>query len=196
MSGSVDRNTVNRANCAKIFGVSVKTVSAWVRRGCPIEQKGAKGKEWLFNTPDVFRWHLQNVEGPGEPQGGPDQLKIQPANYDQARARKMLAEAAIAEIDLAKAEGRVVDVELVAEVVTREYSTVRARLTALPGRLAPELDAARALEFEPVIAEMVDDILKELSADDVIGEPTDEAGGGGVRLSGDPPADVEAGSAA
>jgi len=195
MTGSADKNIVNRANCAKTFGVSVKTISAWVRRGCPYEQKGGKGTEWLFDTPKVFRWHLENVEGPAEAPAEADEPKSTPANYEQARARKMQAEAALAEIDLELKAGSVALIDVVLDAVSSEYATVRTRLGSLPGILAPRIDASRAHELQPVIAEAVDDILRELSADERLAEDGPDAIARGGGDEDGPPRNTEAGSA-
>ncbi len=195
MAGSAKKNIVNRANCAKTFGVSVKTVSAWVDRGCPFEQKGTKGTEWLFDTATVFRWHMQNVSGPGASELVDTDQKVEPANYEQARARKMQAEAALAEIDLELKSGSVAPLDVILDVMASEYATVRTRLGSLPGVLAPRLDPVRATQFQPVIADVVDDILKELSADERIAANGAEAFGGSGGDAGGPPPDPEAGSA-
>ena len=38
---------VNRADLANINGVSLPTIDDWVRRGCPVMQRGARGRAWL-----------------------------------------------------------------------------------------------------------------------------------------------------
>lgn len=196
MAGSDKRNILNRAKCAKTFGVSVKTVSAWVDRGCPFVQKGEKGTEWLFDTAAVFRWHMQNVASPGDTAPQADDQTVEPANYEKARARKMMAEAAIAEIDLDIKAGTVVPIDMVLGAMADEYATVRSRLAALPGMIAPKLDATRATEFLPKIAHAVDDVLKELSADERIAAEVDRGPGAAPGDAGSEAVDAEAGSAA
>lgn len=196
MNRAAGKNVVNRAMCGKTFGVSVKTIDAWVRRGCPVERKGRKGVEWLFDTVAVYRWHMEAVEAPTARADAPEEAQSIPATYEQARARKMAAEAAIAEIEQARAEGSVADLDMVIDVVTQEYATIRARITSLPGQLAAQLDPARAAEFLPLIASEVDDILKELSADETIGDPDGEPGGSRRPVDGGQTEDAEAGSAA
>ena len=158
----------NRIKVAEIFGVSVETVTAWVRRGCPCLQQGAKGREWKFNTADVFGWHVAQMSLTADGDAAP--------NFNDDRARKMAADADLAEIERDLARGRVIQTETVVGLVRREYATVRTRLSALPGAIAPQLDPERAAEFLPVIAEAVDDVLKELSADGDLAQGGDIGG--------------------
>lgn len=47
---------VNRSDLAEINGVSMPTIDDWVRRGCPVVQRGGRGRAWQFNTADVRNW--------------------------------------------------------------------------------------------------------------------------------------------
>lgn len=49
---------VNRAELATIFEVSLPTVDAWVRKGCPVVERGGRGRDWQFYCPDVFNWRV------------------------------------------------------------------------------------------------------------------------------------------
>jgi len=89
-----------------------------------------------------------------------------PPDMEHDRARKMAAEADLAEMRRDVESGRLIELQVVADVVRGEYSTVRTRLGSLPGILAPRLDTGRAIEFQPIIAEAINEILAELSADD------------------------------
>ncbi len=50
--------TVNRAELAHTFGISLPTVDAWVRRGCPCVAAGSKGRESQFRLADVTQWRI------------------------------------------------------------------------------------------------------------------------------------------
>lgn len=49
--------TANKAETAQWFDVSVATVDAWLRRGCPYQQKGGPGKGWVLDLRDVAQWY-------------------------------------------------------------------------------------------------------------------------------------------
>ena len=49
---------VNRAELATLFEVSLPTVDAWVRKGCPVVERGGRGREWKFHFAEVFNWRI------------------------------------------------------------------------------------------------------------------------------------------
>lgn len=61
------------------------------------------------------------------------------SDFDDAKARKMAAEAELAEIELAKARGEMVSVTEAAKLVAEEYAAVRSKLLSLPSKLGPML---------------------------------------------------------
>ena len=56
---------VNRVELAKILGVSLPTIDAYVRRGCPYVSKAdrEKGIPWEFNTAAVIDWRIFEDQG-------------------------------------------------------------------------------------------------------------------------------------
>ncbi len=52
---------VNRADLANINGVSLPTIDDWVCRGCPVMQRGARGRAWQFNTAEVRNWRDDDI---------------------------------------------------------------------------------------------------------------------------------------
>ena len=111
--------TVNRAELAHTLGVSLVTVDAYIRRGCPFEQRGSKGKEWKFDTAAVIGWlRDQDVQ---QAIGAPRLEK------DEAQTRKLSADAQISEYELARLRRTMVSVDDMERMVADEYATVRAR---------------------------------------------------------------------
>jgi phage terminase Nu1 subunit (DNA packaging protein) len=52
------KTIVNRAELASLFEVSLPTVDAWVRKGCPVVERGGRGREWKFHFSEVFNWRV------------------------------------------------------------------------------------------------------------------------------------------
>lgn len=116
----------------------------------------AKLNAKLYLLPDVIRAMADGQSGK------PD--------YDAAKARKMSADAGIAEIGFAKARGEVIELALVEQVLTEEYTAVRAKLLNIPAKLAPILDTMPA-GIEPKRALLMQEIveaLEELDRDEGI----------------------------
>jgi len=116
---------VSKAELANIYGVSLPTISQWVNKGCPWITKGSPGKQWRFNTADVTTWREEHVAQ--QIQGDTSQLDI-----DEARRRKLAAEAAMMELDLAKRRGEVIEIEQVAAIEWDDDYDKRPRQAAFP----------------------------------------------------------------
>lgn len=144
---------VNRAELAHILGVAPATVSSWIKRGCPYEQMGAKGKEWLFNTAQVATWREEQAALAAI--GDSKSMDI-----EEARRRKIAAEASIAELDLSVRKGELVEIDSVAEIVGQDYANCRARLLNVHNRLIGELTQDQC----DMVEEGIREALEELSA--------------------------------
>lgn len=49
---------MNRAELASLYEVSLPTVDTWVRKGCPVVERGSKGNPWKFSSADIFDWRV------------------------------------------------------------------------------------------------------------------------------------------
>ena len=65
-------------------------------------------------------------------------------DIEAARLRKVLAEAKLAELELARQQGRVADLELIGQAVMGTFSLVRTNFLAFPAQLASHT-AARSV---------------------------------------------------
>jgi phage terminase Nu1 subunit (DNA packaging protein) len=52
---------VNKAAVAEFFQTSVATVDSWVRRGCPVVQRGDRGTPWQIDLLEVAKWRYSAV---------------------------------------------------------------------------------------------------------------------------------------
>ena len=170
----------NQTDLADIHGCSLPTIRAWVRRGCPVVQRGGKGREWLFNTADVAQWREE--EAAAAAVGDTSKMDI-----DEARRRKEAALAGMAELDLSKRRGELIEIESIAEIVGEEYSRVRAKLMGMPVKLAPVLEQATTVqEYREIVEDAVVECLSELAADEFSGE--ESAGGAEQEQDDEAPA--------
>jgi phage terminase Nu1 subunit (DNA packaging protein) len=166
-----------------LLGVHRNTVAKWLDQGCPFVEKAdrASGKEWALSLPDVVEWNkTKAVEAAA---GDTSKLDV-----DESRRRKLAAEAAIAELDLAERRGHVVRVDVVMQVIGEQLSTCRARLLALPTKAAPLMvPLDDMLECRDVLDSLVREALDELTgydgggsgatAPDRTASPADDGGG-------------------
>ena len=84
--------------------------------------------------------------------------------YDEARTRKMNAEAELSELDLAKVRNQLVIVEDVVKAWTDTLANLKAKLTSIPSKAAPivasESDAG---VIQAMLADLMNEALEELS---------------------------------
>lgn len=122
---------VNREELAEIFGVSLNTVSSWVRNGCPYEQKGRQGKPWKFNTRDVAEWSREQAELKAAGDGPLDETEL--------KLRKLAAEAAQAELVLARDRKQLAPVEEFQRAWAMQSAVIRANVMNVADRVVTQL---------------------------------------------------------
>lgn len=150
---------VSQAELAAIFGVSAVTIRTWEAKGCPVLERGGKGRPSSYNTADVIAWReLQAALGASGDNSAVD--------YAEARRRKVVAEAVIAEAEADLRSGEVVMIADVVTAIVAEYGLVRNKLLSIGARIAPRLAAARsASEVKSLVDAEVTAALTELTAD-------------------------------
>ncbi|TLP67099.1 terminase small subunit [Parasedimentitalea maritima] len=155
---------VNRTELAEINGVSLPTVESWVRRGCPVVQRGGRGRAWQFNTAEVRNWREDDIRA--------EASHTTHANKDELLLRKLAAETEQAELDLAKAKDELVPVEQLERALTKAFGEVRAGMrNVVPGRAARRLiGETDETKFKVVLLEEIDHALGALADDDLINE--------------------------
>lgn len=93
---------VNRAGLAEVMGVVTVTVDGWIKRGCPVVERGGRGKEWQFDTAAVVRWLRDEAVAAAGPNDN--------ADLDEIEKRTKRAKMRQAELELAKAQGLVAEI--------------------------------------------------------------------------------------
>ncbi len=119
------------------------------------------GREYYYPYAAITWYHARKYEA----------LEGQrPPALEEARARRELAQAQLAEIELAKARGELVTHDIFESELGLILDGLRARLLNLPGRMAPRLLGARTvpemeLRLEEAVHEAMIDLTRE--ADDL-----------------------------
>ena len=131
MVALVKGKQVTRQALADVFGVSLPTIDAWVRKGCPFVEKGGRGQEWQFNTAQVSKWlRDRDVE---EATGGiPDDM-------DELKLRKQKAETELAELELAEKRGEVALIAEFERAQSMVFAAIRANIMNVPQRAVLQL---------------------------------------------------------
>ena len=153
---------VNRAELAEINGVSLPTVDEWVRRGCPVVQRGGRGRAWTFNTAEVRSWRDDDIRAQVSDTSN--------ASFEDLKLRKLAAETEQAELDLARAKEQLVPVEQFERALQKAFGEVRASMrNVVPGRAARRLiGETDETKFKTVLLEEIDQALTALADRDLI----------------------------
>ena len=147
---------VNKAALSEILAVSERTLSTWQKDGLPIEQK--QGRENLYDTAKVIQWLIQR-HGLSLTRSGGEVLDL-----EAEKARLTKAQADSAELKLAQQQGQLLAANEVQAVWEDYILACRAKLLAMPSKLA----AILAHESEPTLVQVtlqaaIHEALNELS---------------------------------
>lgn len=118
---------VNRTELAEFFGIAMPTVDDWIRRGCPVVERGGRGRAWKFNTADVTAWQIQRIRD--------EATGVATASENELRRRKLAAETGLAELEFSIAKGEVAPVRQFELAVTKAYAELRASMRIIPVRV-------------------------------------------------------------
>lgn len=158
---------VNREELAEIFGVSLNTVTSWIRNGCPYEEKGRQGKPWKFNTRDVAEWNREQAQLEATGDGPMDETEL--------KLRKMAAEAALNELELAKQRKLVAPIDEFERARAMENATIRANIMNVPSRVVTQLIGETSEgRFKEVLSAELIQALESAADSDVELEPEEK----------------------
>lgn len=158
MSNKKGRGDIlNRAEMAHHLGIGAPTLDDWVRRGCPVVQRGGRGRPWQFNSADVRDWRDDDIRRAA--------ARVEESSADELKRRKLQAETERVELDLARAKAEVVEVRQFERALEKAFGEVRTSLrAALPERAVRRLlcegDETR---FKETLLEEVDQALAALA---------------------------------
>lgn len=154
----VDSNELGR-----IFGVNTQTIYKWVKEGCPgakldESKKGGTSSGYRFETKEVARWREKRVLASVTAKSGDTLTK------EEAQRRKLSAEAAMAELELAQKTGEVADLKEIERKLSDQFAQLRSSMRKIPERcvlrLVGETDERRV---KAIILEEIDGALEVLS---------------------------------
>jgi phage terminase Nu1 subunit (DNA packaging protein) len=118
--------------------------------------KGSGANSWQFDSAAVVEWLRGETLATAAPN----------VNMAEARRRRAVAEASLAELELAKAHGQFVATRDVELVWGRIFGNVRAHLLSLPSKLVPQLTGITdSAQVYRMLTDAIREALTELSGD-------------------------------
>jgi len=64
--GQIQQRITNKAGAAGVFDVELTTLNRWIRKGCPVNKAGDRGKSWELDLLAVAEWHYGGQRSTGE----------------------------------------------------------------------------------------------------------------------------------
>jgi phage terminase Nu1 subunit (DNA packaging protein) len=152
---------LNGEQLAEAFGVARSAVTAWVRRGCPHQKRG---RQYVFVLRDVLAWKEEQRR-----------LAAEDLELTQERARLARAQTEKTELEVRRLKGELIPRQEVERAWGNMIAAFRARMVAIPTKLAPRVSGATPVEAKALLEEAIHEALAELAAGRAPAEP---AGGG------------------
>jgi len=144
---------LSKGELAEAIGVSRLTVENWIGRGCPVTEKGSRGRRWALNPADVVAWLLAR-----------DRNGTKAPDLTRARAELAQAQAEKAKLELATLRGRLIPADKIERAWSDLILAFRSRALAIPKKLAPRVSEATTAEAERILEEEIHEALAELAA--------------------------------
>ncbi len=140
---------ISAVDAAQRLGMTQQSIGMWCSRpGAPARKQGTRV---FVQWPAFARWREGQLVEQGKKEVTGD------ADFEQHRTRKMAAEAGLAELELAKAQGEFVAVADYEKAIGVVLDHAMARLRAIPVRLShlgQAVEASAETEVERIVLEM------------------------------------------
>lgn len=122
-------NLLTTKELADFYEVTERTVASWRQKGLPVV---GSGKNLRYDLREVVKYFESNAIR--DAVSGVSNI---PMDAEEAKTRKLIAEATLAEIEVAKSRGILITPEDAEREVNRQLNICRALLRSFPSRLAP-----------------------------------------------------------
>lgn len=166
--GSCDVSRVPQSEVIRILGVSKPTMGEWGKRGCP------RNRDKSYDLAAVWQWRMAELE---------ERIRLarRLSMLEKGRARKMDADAELAEMSVAQRKGELLPRAGVIAGWVARYKGVQTRLLGMLGRLG-----SRGVSNEHVglVREEVLDAMKDLAAGQVALQLSPKVAAGLAKLLG------------
>lgn len=150
---------LTQAEVAERLGITARQIHNLTKSidGKPGIPSTVKDGRRAYKWPEASHWYIAYKLEVAKPKG--DDAK------EDAQTRKLLAEAALKELDLAKQQGQLLDADYVEQQVTGILERLRSRILASRGRYAPQLVGLKTVgEVQIKLEKLTDELLDALAA--------------------------------
>lgn len=140
---------VNKIELADIVGVTIPTITAWIKKGMPVHRVGNQGQAWQIDTAKALHWIIKHCPADG--------VATAKTEAGELRRRKLAAETKKAELELRKEVAQVVSIVSTLEAWEQRKQAIQSLAQKLPIHAAKAAaQAATEDELALTLTEEVD----------------------------------------
>ena len=172
---------MTKQRLSQVTGFSVSWIEKLIAKGAPVYNKGRSGVPQQIDSAEFIGWLIAHEREKAEAKyadiikrmraesgllngEGVDADSAAMMTDEEAKKRLNLAKAKMAEIDLRKRQGEVVEIRKVTTVLDRIVGACRARLLSVPKKISPVVAAENDVhKASVIIEEAIHEGLHELS---------------------------------
>lgn len=146
------------------------TINKWLDQGCPFVTKAdrALGIAWELDIADVVRWLEQRAGDAAAEKFGGEEGKT---SEDEAKRRRAVAQAVVAELDMLERLRSVVPVGMVLDAWSKDYSEIRGKLMSIPDAIAGNVDVSISSKVRKIADDHIRSVLDGLKTRDTLLKP-------------------------
>jgi len=152
------KKLITTTEMSALLGVHKNTIHEWVSQGCPTAVRATRGHANQFMLSDVLEWHKSRAVIAAT--GSNDLMSA-----DEAKRRKLMAEAGLQEIELNKRKGEIIELAEVEKKLSNTFAVIRSNMLKVSDRtsirLIGETDETR---IKKIIREEINQALEALSS--------------------------------
>lgn len=147
---STDKWDCRRTDAAEFFGVSLPTIDAWIRKGCPVKERNARGGIAKLNLADMARHRIMTAQGRDR-----DPV-AERARRDSESADKLA-------LENARTRGEMLLLDPVTDLCVGLVTDAKQRLLGLPTKLAPQVVEVSIPVAERLLEDAISDSLRGIA---------------------------------
>lgn len=152
----------NKKHLSEIFGISERTLSTFQTNGLPFVS-GGPGKDNEYDTVTVFNWLQAKAKSANS------------ADYYTEKARLTKAQADKEEIKVLEMRGQLLDANTVADSWAKQIMATRAKLLALPTKIAPLIVDKTVETAQFLLQDYIEEALNELANEQLTEQSSTES---------------------
>ena len=138
---------------AKVFGVSLFTISSWLSKGLPYREKGRKGKGYKFYLPEVEEWVKQM-----------EKEKLSELNLEilKAKAKYREEKAKLIELERKEKERILIKREKIEKLLIEIANIVKKKLYSWRTKLPPILEKKTRKQIDVILNEELNELFEDI----------------------------------